>query len=85
MRTLADHLKQQGLALSGFVQVNQSRAGRTRCDMILEELSSGKRIAISEDRGAEARGCMLDMSELLRASTLAASSTCTPTESLDDQ
>ena len=67
MRTLADHLIGQGFALAGFVQRNQPCPGRARCDMILEELSSGERFGISEDRGQHARGCMLDVDELLRA------------------
>lgn len=67
MRTLADYLIGQGFALAGFVQRNQPCPGRARCDMILEELSSGERYGISEDRGQHARGCMLDVDELLRA------------------
>lgn len=72
MRTIADHLIGQGFALAGFVQRNQPCPGRARCDMILEELSSGERFGISEDRGPHARGCMLDVDELLRAVASAA-------------
>lgn len=72
MRTLADYLIGQGFALAGFVQRNQLCPGRARCDMILEELSSGERFGISEDRGPHARGCMLDVDELLRAVASAA-------------
>ena len=72
MRTVADHLIGQGLSLAGFVQRNQPCSGRARCDMILEELSSGERFGISEDRGPHARGCMLDVDELLKAVASAA-------------
>ncbi|CAG0983661.1 MAG: DUF2478 domain-containing protein [Rhizobiaceae bacterium] len=72
MRTVADHLVGQGLSLAGFVQRNQPCPGRTRCDMILEELSSGERFGISEDRGPHARGCVLDVDELLKAVASAA-------------
>lgn len=72
MRTVADHLVGQGHALAGFVQRNQPYPGRARCDMILEELSSGERFGISEDRGPHARGCMLDVDELLKAVASAA-------------
>lgn len=72
MRTVADHLVGQGHALAGFVQRNQPCPGRARCDMILEELSSGERFGISEDRGPHARGCMLDVDELLKAVASAA-------------
>ena len=67
MRMVADHLVGHGHALAGFVQRNQPCPGRARCDMILEERSSGERFGISEDRGPHARGCMLDVDELLRA------------------
>ena len=72
MRTVADHLIGQGLSLAGFVQRNQPCPDRARCDMILEELSSGERFGISEDRGPHARGCMLDVDELLKAVASAA-------------
>lgn len=72
MRMVADHLVGQGHALAGFVQRNQPCPGRARCDMILEELSSGERFGISEDRGPHARGCMLDVDELLKAVASAA-------------
>lgn len=71
LRTLADHLVQGGFALAGFVQDNVACEGKARCDMVLEELSSGQRFGISEERGRHARGCMLDVDELLRAVTRA--------------
>jgi nucleoside-triphosphatase THEP1 len=67
MRAVADHLFGQGYSLAGFVQRNEPCPGRARCDMILEELSSGERFGISENRGVHARGCMLDVDELLKA------------------
>lgn len=71
MRGVVDCLMASGHALAGFVQINQPRPGRSRCDMILQELASGERIGISQDRGEHARGCMLDVDELLRAGALA--------------
>ena len=50
----------QGLRLAGVAQINEHRPGRRRCDMIIEELSSGNRFRISQDRGDLARGCRLD-------------------------
>lgn len=58
--------KAKGLRLAGVVQLNERREGRRRCDMILEDLSSGRRFPISEDRGAMARGCHLDHDALSR-------------------
>lgn len=54
----------QGLRLAGVAQINEHRPGRRRCDMIIEELSSGNRFRISQDRGDLARGCRLDHSAL---------------------
>ncbi|MGL5114988.1 MAG: DUF2478 domain-containing protein [Beijerinckiaceae bacterium] len=70
MVRLAHMLLASGVRLSGFVQCNLPRAGRRRCDMALRELSSGEIIGISQDRGPEARGCHLDVSELLRGMQL---------------
>ena len=67
MRRLIDRLAEQSLSLAGFIQRDEWRPDRPRCDMILEDLSGGQAIKISEDRGAGARGCRLDPSELLRA------------------
>lgn len=67
LRDIALHLTEQGWALAGLVQHNTPRPGRSRCDMILEELSSGELVGISQDRGPLARGCALDVSQLLTA------------------
>lgn len=50
--------------LAGAVQHNPSRPDRCRCDMVLEDLATGELIAISEDRGPEARGCRLNPAAL---------------------
>jgi hypothetical protein len=53
-------LETTGTRLAGTVQTNFARADRTRCDMDLRVLPDGPVLRISEDRGAAARGCMLD-------------------------
>lgn len=70
MARLARTLQACDVRLAGFVQCNLPRAGRRRCDMALQELSSGEIIGISQDRGPEARGCHLDVGELLRGMQL---------------
>ena len=55
------------LCLCGAVQTNSDRADRRKCDMDLRLLSSGEVMRISEDRGALARGCVLDTNVLARA------------------
>ncbi len=74
---ICGHLVSQGFALAGMVQIGKTRAGRSRCDMILEDLGSGEQVEISEDRGPLARGCMLAVAQLVYALELA-------TRSLDE-
>ena len=66
-RFLADitaALETAGLRLAGTVQTNTERADRAKCDMDLRVLPDGPTVRISEDRGALARGCMLDSAAL---------------------
>jgi nucleoside-triphosphatase THEP1 len=67
---IAAHLHEQGWRLAGLIQVNEPRSDDARCDMTLRELTSGKRLAISERRGRHACGCMLDVAELVRGVAL---------------
>lgn len=64
---IADRLKASGCSLAGYIQRERERDGRTDCDMLLEDIATGKMLPISEDRGAGARGCKLDVSALLSA------------------
>ncbi|MBX9911026.1 MAG: DUF2478 domain-containing protein [Beijerinckiaceae bacterium] len=70
MARLASRLAESGVRIAGFVQCNLPRADRRRCDMALQEISSGEIIGISQDRGPLARGCHLNVSELLRGMQL---------------
>lgn len=67
LRGIALDLIERGWRLAGLVQHNRPRPGRSRCDMVLEDLSGGELVAISQDRGPEARGCALDLSQLIGA------------------
>ena len=60
LAAVAGRLEQAGARLAGTVQTNIARADRRRCDMDLRVLPDGPVHRISEDRGAEARGCTLD-------------------------
>lgn len=60
LASLAAALEAKGIALAGTVQTNIKRADRRKCDMDLRVLPDGPVVRISEDRGALARGCMLD-------------------------
>lgn len=67
LRDIAIELLEEGYRLAGLVQINTPRPGRSRCDMLLEELASGEHLGISQDRGPEARGCALDLAQLTAA------------------
>ncbi|MGL4438928.1 MAG: DUF2478 domain-containing protein [Bosea sp. (in: a-proteobacteria)] len=67
LRGLALLLMERGYSLAGLVQHNQTRPGRSRCDMVLEDISGGALVPISQDRGPHARGCALDIGQLLQA------------------
>lgn len=64
---VANALEDSGHSCAGLVQRDEPREGRSRCDMILVDLSTRKRLQISEDRGAGARGCHLQPDVLLSA------------------
>jgi hypothetical protein len=55
------------LSLAGVLQHQVSEGADRRCDLILEDLDSGHRTALFEDRGAGARGCRLDEAALAEA------------------
>jgi nucleoside-triphosphatase THEP1 len=61
---VAAALQEAGLRLAGTVQTNTARDNRRKCDMDLIVLPDGPTIRISEDRGALARGCILDSEAL---------------------
>lgn len=68
LRRLRDRLLASGKSCAGFLQHDEPACdGRPACDMLLESLSSGEWIRISEYRGRFARGCRLDVSELMSA------------------
>ena len=69
-RTIAERWSDQGLRACGLVERQVPRPGRRRCNMLVTELASGMEIPISHDRGAFARGCVLDADGLLRAAEL---------------
>lgn len=64
---LAAQLRGQGRRVLGHVQIKGEALGECRCrEMHLIDLASGERIRISENRGAQARGCHLDWSALMQ-------------------
>ncbi|MBS0243614.1 MAG: DUF2478 domain-containing protein, partial [Proteobacteria bacterium] len=66
MRRLVEYLASKGVRSAGFVQRDVVRPDRSKCDMVLEEIGSGRSVPISDDRGPHARGCRLDEDGLNR-------------------
>jgi nucleoside-triphosphatase THEP1 len=64
---IATYLIGEGCHLAGLIQRDVAREGRSRCDMLLEDLATGEIVPISQDRGEGARGCRLDVEALLDA------------------
>ncbi len=62
--TIADKLKSQGYGVGGVVQSNIVQPGQCRCDMVLEELTTGQSISISQNLGNQSRGCRLNPAAL---------------------
>ena len=56
-----------GLSLAGVLQHQVFESADRRCDVILEDLASGHRTPLFEDRGAGARGCRLNEAALAEA------------------
>ena len=71
---LARRFKRAGLRLAGAVQSNPAVAGRSRCDIILEDVATGRTTKASDDRGPLAKGCRLDTGALEDSVGLAVSS-----------
>lgn len=57
----------RGLSLGGVLQHRVSDCADHHCDVELEDLASGVRTIIFEERGAGARGCRLDVGALADA------------------
>ncbi len=70
-QALAMNATKAGLRLGGVIEkpVAPAAPGR-RCDMVLQDLASGQTVKISEERGAFARGCRLDLDGLARTCAL---------------
>lgn len=65
---IVDECRARHLVLSGVLQHPAFEGADKRCDVLLEDLASGHRTLLFEDRGAGARGCRLDVAALLDAS-----------------
>ena len=67
MRRMVEALVKGGASVAGYIQRDVEKPGRSRCDMLLENIKTGRQLPISEDRGPGARGCQLDVHGLTAA------------------
>lgn len=65
---IVNECRSRGLILSGVLQHPAFEGAGKRCDVLLEDLASGHRTLLFQDRGADARGCRLDVAALVEAS-----------------
>ncbi|MEW6768359.1 MAG: DUF2478 domain-containing protein [Pseudomonadota bacterium] len=61
---LVQECRARGMSLAGVLQFPAFKGGDHRCDVILEDLASGHRTPLFENRGTGARGCRLDYAAL---------------------
>lgn len=66
-RKLVSRCRSLGLPLAGVLEHQVFEGADRRCDVILEDLTSGHRTALFEERGAGASGCRLDEAALAEA------------------
>lgn len=66
-KTLVARCRALGLSLAGVLQHQAFAGADRRCNVVLEDLASGHRTALFENRGAGARGCRLDQGALAEA------------------
>jgi nucleoside-triphosphatase THEP1 len=65
MKHVVDRCRMRGTRLAGVVQY-RSRYPSHSCDMVLENLATGRQTSIFADRGRGAKGCQLDEYAMLQ-------------------
>lgn len=70
LANIATCAQASGKIVRGLLEERAGAEEKHRCDMILRLIGSDHQVKISQDRGAYAKGCRLDMGELTRAADL---------------
>jgi hypothetical protein len=66
--------RSRSVSIAGILQHPAEPNVEHRCDVVLEDLMTGYRTALFEDRGVHARGCRLNESALAEVTTLISAS-----------
>lgn len=64
---IVSQCRARSLALAGVLQYPAFAGADPSCDVVLEDIVSGHRTPLFDDRGPGARGCRLDIAALLEA------------------
>lgn len=64
-KRVVDRCRLQGTRMAGVIQ-HRARDPSHRCDMLLEDLATGRQTSIFADRGHGAKGCQLDEDAMLQ-------------------
>lgn len=67
LEAATEAMAEDGVRLAGLIHQSRPAAARRKCDLYVKDLATGEIRGISDDRGPEARGCMLNTDSLLRA------------------
>ena len=67
LRAAAGRLKAAGVRVGGLLQDGQESDGSCCATMFAEDIGTGRRVQIYEDRGSGTRGCRLDPAGLAEA------------------
>src|SRR4051812_40242107 len=65
---IVDGCRARGFRVAGVLQHAACVDAAGQCDVVLEDLSTGQRTALFENRGAGAGGCRLDLAALAEVS-----------------
>jgi nucleoside-triphosphatase THEP1 len=65
LKQVVDRCRSRGIRLAGVIQ-HRSRDAGHRCDMLLEDLATGRQTSIFAGRGRGAKGCHLDEYAMLQ-------------------
>lgn len=70
LEAFAKQAAKRGFRVRGLLEERSGASGRHRCEMALRLIGSEDRVKISQERGRGAKGCRLDLGELMRAAGL---------------
>lgn len=68
LRSFAQELKKRGFRVGGVLQDTLPAEEGCKCQMVVEEIDTGKRLSLSQPLGAQSNSCVLDPQAMAEAS-----------------